>query len=200
MCVCVCVCVCVCFQRMEDVHTTKSCSAKQKSMFLFPNILAIPQIIPCLKHSLILLTGSCLKNRSLLFAAASHTELIYFLEKEIVPGHPYWEPTSLCWVSRPSANNSREVDDKELSYHQEGKKQAYNIGNPSVPGERLGHPSCILSESLSKTLLFFSFFCLWPRIRQLSWSLPHQILTWAPKGNNWSPFFCFLLGLVHNRH
>ena len=67
-----------------------------------------------------------LSEEQLCFCSCQPHWHIYFLGTEIVPRHPYWEPTSLCWVSQPSAENSREVEDKVLPSR--GKNtQAYDI-------------------------------------------------------------------------
>ena len=64
-----------------------------------------------------------LSEEQLCFCSCQPHWHVYFLGTEIIPRHPYWEPTSLCWCPNPGQRIAGKL--KTRSYHQEGK-------NPSL--------------------------------------------------------------------
>ena len=90
-----------------------------KKYILFPNILAIPQTIPCQKHSLILLKCSCLKN-SIVFALASLTGTSIFWGQRLFQG--IFIGNQLVFAECPNPVQRTAGKLKTRSYHQEGKK------------------------------------------------------------------------------
>ena len=89
-----------------------------KKYILFPNILAIPQTIPCQKHSLILLTCSCLKN-SFVFALASLTGTFIFWGQRLFQGTLIGNQLVFAECLNPVQRIAGKL--KTRSYHQEGK-------------------------------------------------------------------------------